>query len=650
VLRLTKPARIIGSALLLASIGRPVVPAVDVPASGGGAAYTFLLAGALLADGDSAAALTAYAEAVALAPDDPYVHLEYANVLMRSGRFIEAAAEARLARQFAPGDTEVLRTQARIAMNLAERDPAARAEARGAFEQVLTAEPDDLESLVALGQIYLSEGEAKLARETLDRAAQLRPGQPMIESLRARALVESGDLSAAEAAQRSLLTANPDRLEVRLDLAELLSDRGRHREAADLLASATPSQQRSPELRRRRAIELYLDGDLKAASALATELNVEFPDNNAVRVLLATIEQADGNWGRVLELIEGSAVRAALQDQMSYLQVRALERLGRIEEALAALAERQKALEAAGSRGEALQVQASAALLAARNDRAAVALDLASRLIQAASARVPLDPAEAEIVLQMRILAADLEFERDDLPRAMSLLGEPAPAPAPADAPLAGKRYELAMRAGDAEGSARWRRQLEAGDLDHLLALAGAEERLERFAEALPVLEKALAVEPASNEIRFHQATVLERIGRIAESEALFEALIASEPDNAAALNYLGYMRIERGTEVGGGLELVRRALRIDANNGAYVDSLGWGLFKMGRLAEAAEVLERASRLMPNDATVLEHLGDSFRALGDLDRARDAYRRALALGPDSSGALAAKLAGLPGAS
>jgi tetratricopeptide (TPR) repeat protein len=648
VLRLTKLARILGSALLLASIGRPVVPAVDVPASGGGAAYTFLLAGALLADGDSAAALTAYAEAVALAPDDPYVHLEYANVLMRSGRFIEAAAQARLARQFAPGDTEVLRTQARIAMNLAERDPAARAEARGALEQVLTAEPDDLESLVALGQIYLSEGEAKLARETLDRAAQLRPGQPMIESLRARALVESGDLSAAEAAQRSLLAANPDRLEVRLDLAELLSDRGRHREAADLLASATPSQQRSPELRRRRAIELYLDGDLKAAGALATELHGEFPDNNAVRVLLATIEQADGNWSRVLELIEGSAVRAALQDQMSYLQVRALERLGRIEEALAALAERQKALEAAGSRGEALQVQASAALLAARNDRAAGALDLASRLIQAASARVPLDPAEAEIVLQMRILAADLQFERGDLPRAISLLGEPAPAPA--DAPLAGKRYELAMRAGDAEGSARFRRQLEAGDLDHLLALAGAEERLERFAEALPVLEKALAIEPGSNEIRFHQATVLERIGRLAESEALFEALIASEPDNAAALNYLGYMRIERGTEVGGGLELVRRALRIDANNGAYVDSLGWGLFKMGRLAEAAEVLERASRLMPNDATVLEHLGDSFRALGDLDRARDAYRRALALGPDSPGALAAKLAGLPGAS
>ena len=58
------------------------------------AAYPFLLAGALLADGDTAGALAAYAEAAALAPDDPYVHLEYASVLARTGRFVDAAGES----------------------------------------------------------------------------------------------------------------------------------------------------------------------------------------------------------------------------------------------------------------------------------------------------------------------------------------------------------------------------------------------------------------------------------------------------------------------------------------------------------------------------------------------------------------------------
>ena len=182
------------------------------------------------------------------------------------------------------------------------------------------------------------------------------------------------------------------------------------------------------------------------------------------------------------------------------------------------------------------------------------------------------------------------------------------------------------------------------------MALAAAEENLEQFPAALPLIDRALSADPTSSALLFRKATVLERTGRFDESVAIFEALIAAEPDHAPALNYLGYMRIERGTDVEKGLALVQRALQIDANNGAYVDSLGWGLYRLGRFAEAIEVLERAARLLPSDSTVLEHLGDSLLALGARDRARDAYRRALALGPDGASGLTAKLAGLSGAS
>ena len=77
----------------------------------------------------------------------------------------------------------------------------------------------------------------------------------------------------------------------------------------------------------------------------------------------------------------------------------------------------------------------------------------------------------------------------------------------------------------------------------------------------------------------------------------------------------------------------MKRALQVDPNNGAYVDSLGWGLFRLGKFAEASAVLERAARLLPSDSTVLEHLGDALLALGARDRARDAYRRALITQP-----------------
>lgn len=620
---------------LLASLAFAAVPASGADLSGS-AAYPFLLGGALLADGESEAALAAYAEAAALAPEDPWIRLEFASVLARGGRFEEAAVQVRIARQFAPTEPEVLRTQARIAMNLADRQPEARLEARLAFELVLVAEPDDLESLVALGQIYLGEDEAQRAVETLSRAAELRPGQPMIESLRARALVEAGDPEAAESVQRSMLAAHPERLDSRLELAELLSNRGLHAAAAAVLAEAPESQQRSPELRRRRAVELYLDGDLANAGRVARDLVAELPENLSARVLLATIEQADGRWASVLELIGEAAERTPLHDQLNFLQVRALERLGRVEEALAALARRQSALEGAGRSEEAQLVQASAVLLAARNDRATLALELGGKLF---SAQPPVD---AEIALQVRLLLADLEFERQGLAPALAVLGDLSTSSGVA------KRYELAMRAGDAGAAASWRQELEAGGVEATLDLAAAEERLERFAQVLPLIEKALAAAPASSELRFRKATALERTGRFDESAAIFEALIAGEPDHAPALNYLGYMWIDRGAEIEEGLALVRRALQIDSNNGAYVDSLGWGLFRLGRFAEASEVLERAARLMPNDSTVLEHLGDALVALGARDRARDAYRRALALAPEDTAGLAAKLAGLVG--
>lgn len=602
------------------------------------AAYPFLLAGALLADGETAAALAAYAEAAALAPEDPFVHLEYANVLARAGRLVDAAREARLARQFAPADTEVMRTQARIAMNLADRDEAARQEARAAFEGVVAAEPDDLEALVALGQIYLAANESAKAVTVLSRAAELRPGQPMIEALRARALVAAGDPLAAESVQRSMLAVHPDRLDSRMELADLLSSRGEHFEAAALLAAAPAAQQRSPELRRRRAVELYLDGDLESARNLARDLHEELPDNTTVLVLLATIEQADGRWTSVLELIGDVADRNPLHDQLSYLQVRSLERLGRIEEALAALARRAEALRSAGRAAEGVLVQASAALLAARSDREAVAADLAARVLQSDP------PLDAEVALDVRLLLADVEFGRQGLGPALEALG------AGADPELVAKRYELASRARDVDAAAGFRASLAGGTVEQLLALAAAEERLEQFQAALPLLDKALAADPGASELLFRKAMALERSGQFDASAAVFEALIAAEPDHAPALNYLGYMRIERGTDVEEGLVLVRRALALDANNGAYVDSLGWGLYRLGRFAEASEVLERASRLMPSDSTVLEHLGDSLLALGAFDRARDAYRRALALGPDGTGGLAAKLANLPGAS
>ena len=73
--------------------------------------------------------------------------------------------------------------------------------------------------------------------------------------------------------------------------------------------------------------------------------------------------------------------------------------------------------------------------------------------------------------------------------------------------------------------------------------------------------------------------------------------MIARDPEHAAALNYLGYMLAERGERLDESVELIKRALAIDPDNGSYLDSLGWAYFKDGKLDLAVEQPEARRRL-----------------------------------------------------
>jgi Flp pilus assembly protein TadD len=76
-------------------------------------------------------------------------------------------------------------------------------------------------------------------------------------------------------------------------------------------------------------------------------------------------------------------------------------------------------------------------------------------------------------------------------------------------------------------------------------------------------------------------------------------------------------------------VRLIERALQLDPDNGAYLDSLGWAYYRLGRLQEARAQLERAKQLTGDDPEVLEHLGDVYKDLSLLDLAREHYLKAL---------------------
>jgi Flp pilus assembly protein TadD len=104
---------------------------------------------------------------------------------------------------------------------------------------------------------------------------------------------------------------------------------------------------------------------------------------------------------------------------------------------------------------------------------------------------------------------------------------------------------------------------------------------------------------------------------------------IELNPQNAAALNYLGYTWAEMGIRLDEAENLILRALKIEPNDGFYIDSLGWVYYQKGDYKKAVEQLERAVELANDDPTIIEHLGDAYEKAGKLDGALQRYRDAL---------------------
>lgn len=108
-----------------------------------------------------------------------------------------------------------------------------------------------------------------------------------------------------------------------------------------------------------------------------------------------------------------------------------------------------------------------------------------------------------------------------------------------------------------------------------------------------------------------------ESAGNPVKAAELFKKSIEVDPANAAlALNALGYMWADRNENLDEAETLIRRALEFDPNNGAYIDSLGWVLFRKGRFEDALAELLRASNVLEQpDAVVYDHIGDAYQAL-----------------------------------
>ena len=184
---------------------------------------------------------------------------------------------------------------------------------------------------------------------------------------------------------------------------------------------------------------------------------------------------------------------------------------------------------------------------------------------------------------------------------------------------------------------------------------AMASARLEKADDAerhfLAAEERARAEQPHLLDHRFYFqfGATMERLGKIEIATRQLLLALEKKPDFDEALNHLGYMWADRGENLERAHEMIRKAVEAEPENAAYLDSLGWVLFKLNRPAEALPWLEKSLKLLEKpDATILEHLGDVCAALKRWKDAGDYYRKALSLESEAAGdAVKKKLDALP---
>lgn len=203
--------------------------------------------------------------------------------------------------------------------------------------------------------------------------------------------------------------------------------------------------------------------------------------------------------------------------------------------------------------------------------------------------------------------------------------------------PALARVSELKAQAGDLDGALKHLRVLREANPQlaenfwllevNLLLDQGAEER------ALELASKALEDYPENVRLRYARAMLLDSAERAREAEQDLRRILEQEPDNAVALNALGYILTTRTDRYGEAQMLIEQALHLDPENPAILDSMGWVLFQQGRDEEALKYLEQAYSSFP-DPEVAAHYGEVLWQTGEKDQARIVWKEGLEQDPD----------------
>lgn len=478
-----------------------------------------------------------------------------------------------------PTDTESWLMLGRL-QKLAQNSP----DAEKAYKKVLELDPDNEDAITGLAMVYSDLGDNKRATELLQKVAQKSPTMRTLTTL-ASMYEQMRDYQMAAETLKKTLDLAPDNLEVKKALAQ------------DLLYSD------------------QLDDAAKIYSRLATEDPKDVQSSLRLSQIYRQQRKYDQarEWSKKAKEIEPANV------EVRYNDVSILDAEGKTSEAIALLKD---ILAETAKKTYSLPERNNRVLLLERLGTLYRSSEQIQPAVDAFRAITDVDPdlgsrVAAQIIETYRIGKQYSRAEQES---------EAALKKYPNDRMLRTVHSSVLAEVGKGDQAAAELKKLLDGKSDRevQLSLAQVYERTKNYAEMAKALDAAEKLSDSKDEkeaVAFMRAAMLEKEKKFEEAEAEFRKIIDANPQNASALNYLGYMFADRNVKLPEAKEMISKALDLEPNNGAYLDSLGWVYYRMGKLPEAEEALRQAIERSGKDPTVHDHLGDVYIKQGKLKEA-----------------------------
>mgnify|MGYP000334486212 FL=1 len=162
-----------------------------------------------------------------------------------------------------------------------------------------------------------------------------------------------------------------------------------------------------------------------------------------------------------------------------------------------------------------------------------------------------------------------------------------------------------------------------------LYELADYYKLRKEYKKSLKIYDKLINQFPDNKRLIFLYASNLDKVNKWKQAKNLFLELLKKNPKDTYTLNYISYKLALRDEDLDYALNLIKKALTLDPENGYFLDTIGWVEFKRKNYEKSVFYLEKASTLLPNSDEVLDHLGDCYLKLNRTNEAIYEWKKAL---------------------